>query len=447
MVYLKTTNGGVNWGTLGTVNSAITGWTSVSVWYDQWTPGDTSGTRIHIAASDDVADDIFYAYLDTNGDTLKESMVTAVSGTTTLTEAVDGPPSITKGGGGALFISGNFTSAAGGKIAKSTDGAGDAWSDVTSGSWSSVAIDQIQLLQLFTGNDIIAIKAQTADNTIRYQICNETDDVWPVSWNNIATLTENTTYDQWFSASLKKSTGDIYLAFANQTNNAANDIEFWSFDDSSRGDGFAQKTSLFTNDATVMMPTPLIDENTGDIYVAYLRGTLATAVQVYYKKSTDGGTSWGGESASLSPGLPDDHKSLRGNILSTERLYVVWHNDDLNDIMGNTVADIVPSTYIDQSAYLFYANTDSTDVGSALQDQNTAANVLAQGTPFRLRLLLHISGLQLGQSGQDFKLQVAQRGVDNVCDSSFSGETYTDLSFSSCNIRFYNNTTPGIILL
>lgn len=64
---------------------------------------------------------------------------------------------------------------------------------------------------------------------------------------------------------------------------------------------------------------------------------------VYYKQSTDGGTNWSSASENLSPGIVDDHKTLRGNLLSTERLYVVWHNDDLNYIMGNTLFDILNS--------------------------------------------------------------------------------------------------------
>ncbi len=348
LVYAKTINGGANWSGQVIIDSAVGGWTMASVWYDQWTPGDTTGTKIHIAASDDVSDDIYYTYLDTNGDTLKGSVVTAVSGSTTLTEASDGPPSITKGAGGALFVSGNFTSTAGGKVSKSTDGAGDSWSDVTPSGWSSVAIDQIQLLPLLTGNDIMAIKAQTADNTIRYQIYDETNDQWPASWTNIATLTENLTYYQWFSATIKKSTGDVYLTFANQTANAANDIEFWSFDESNRGSGFVQGANIFTDNATVISPVPIIEEDTGNIYVAYIRGTLNATVRVYYKSSTDGGANWGSESSSVSPTTADDHKYLRGNILNNDTLYVVWYNDDTNILRGNSllspIATDVPLT-------------------------------------------------------------------------------------------------------
>ncbi|OGF20512.1 hypothetical protein A2316_01660 [Candidatus Falkowbacteria bacterium RIFOXYB2_FULL_38_15] len=336
LVYKVTADGGVSWGLVVTIDSATTGWTKVAVWYDQWTPGDTTGTKIHIAASDDASDDIFYTFLDTSTDTLKGSMVSVISGTTTLDEDDDGSPGITKGAGGALFLSGNFTNTAGGKISKSTDGAGDTWGNITPSTWSSVNIDQIQLLSLKTGNDIIAIKDETGSDAIKYQIYDETNDTWPDSWSNIATLVENTTYDQWFSASIKKSTGDVFLTFASYTGDSTNDIEFWSFDDSSRGGGFSKQTNLFNNDATVMMPVPIIDENNGDIYVSYLRGTLGDTMHVYFKKSANGGSTWSDESVRLNE-FGDDHKSLRGNFLSDGRLYIVWYNDDLNDIYGSTV--------------------------------------------------------------------------------------------------------------
>ncbi len=436
LVYRKTVDGGKNWLNPVIVNNVITGWTTLAVWYDQWTPGDTTGTRIHIAAADDAADDIYYTYLDTNGDTLKGSVVAAVPGSTTFTEASDGPPSITKGAGGALFISGNFTNTAGGKVYKSTDGAGNTWSDATPTSWSTVAIDQIQLLPLLTDNDIIAIKAQTADNTIRYRIYDEVGDTWDGAWSaSIASLTENTTYDQWFSATIRKSTGDVYLAFANQTNNAANDIAFWSFDESARS-GFSQGADLFTNDISVMMPAPLVDENTGDIYVSYLRGTLNSAMNVYYKKSTDGGASWGSESENLNKGVVDDFKTLRGNLLSEDRLYAVWYNDDLNDIYGSTVNDVYAW---EQAAYRFFNSAASTDVGSALANQDIPGVLASGGDTFRLRMLLHNTG-QAPINSASMKLQYAEKS--GTCDTAFSGESYVDVT-SSTDIAYDVANSPA----
>lgn len=337
LAYRKTTDGGATWPTLVVIDTAKT-WSLVTVWYDQWTPGDTTGTKIHIAAVEDGTDDGWYTYLDTNGDTLRSAVI-AYAPAATFTDAADGPTSIVKGGSGYLFAHLQSSGTPiGGQVAKSIDG-GDTWTLITPTGYSATAADQIQLLPLKTGNDIIAIRADITNNDIDYQIYNETTDVWGGTWLSIATLTDSATYDQWFSASIKKSTGDVYLAFNNATAVAGNDMEFRVFSDSTRA--WTAKTNLFTDDATLLSPVPLVDENTGDIYVSYLRGTLGTTMYAYYKKSSDGGTSWSAESAALGA-TGDDHKYMRGNFLSTERLYTAWYNDDTNDIFGSTVAYVAP---------------------------------------------------------------------------------------------------------
>jgi hypothetical protein len=91
-----------------------------------------------------------------------------------------------------------------------------------------------------------------------------------------------------------------------------------------------------------------------------------------------------------------------------------------------------------QSSYRWYRNVNSTDVGLSLAAQDTSATSI--GLPFRLRITISISSENLGVSGESLKLQVAQQV--GTCDTSFSGETYSDVSTSSGEIRFYNNAAP-----
>jgi hypothetical protein len=119
--------------------------------------------------------------------------------------------------------------------------------------------------------------------------------------------------------------------------------------------------------------------------------------------------------------------------LSTDRLYGVWHNDDLNDLMGNTIADIWSW---DLSAYRWFANANSADVGAPLEAQDTAATLENSGDAFRLRILLHNVG-QTPLNGENLKLQFAEKS--GTCDTAFAGETYadvtgvTDIAFSTAN--------------
>jgi hypothetical protein len=94
----------------------------------------------------------------------------------------------------------------------------------------------------------------------------------------------------------------------------------------------------------------------------------------------------------------------------------------------------------DQSSYRVFNNTDSTDTGSPLAAQNTAATLRSTGQPFRLRTLVHVDNDTLYAGGNNFKLQYAP--MSGTCDTSFSGESYSDVT-SSSTIAYYDNPTPS----
>ncbi len=100
---------------------------------------------------------------------------------------------------------------------------------------------------------------------------------------------------------------------------------------------------------------------------------------------------------------------------------------------------LVPPQF-EQSAYRWFANSDSTDVGAALDTQDTPATLSTSGETFRLRMLMHVSDNQLRQNETNFKLQFAEKV--GSCDTSFTGETYTDVTTSTV-IAFNDNATPA----
>ena len=98
-----------------------------------------------------------------------------------------------------------------------------------------------------------------------------------------------------------------------------------------------------------------------------------------------------------------------------------------------------PTTY-EQSAYRIFENANSTQVGNnPLATQDTAATLSTSGDAFRLRSLLHIGGAELAINGLNFKLQFATKS--GTCDTSFTGETYADVTAVTA-IAYNNNTTP-----
>jgi hypothetical protein len=109
----------------------------------------------------------------------------------------------------------------------------------------------------------------------------------------------------------------------------------------------------------------------------------------------------------------------------------------------NLALEYAPDEQMKQSAYRLFDNLDSTDVGTALAAQDTAATLSSTGAAFRLRILLHMTTNKLATlSAQSFKLQFAQRGADGLCDTNFSGETYADVTTSTV-IAFNDNPTPA----
>lgn len=98
----------------------------------------------------------------------------------------------------------------------------------------------------------------------------------------------------------------------------------------------------------------------------------------------------------------------------------------------------VPPTF-SQSAYRFFANDNSTDVGTALAAQDTTATLSAAGDAFRLRLLLHVASGELAASAESFKLQFAEKS--GTCDTGYTGETYTDVTAGT--VIAYNDNSPA----
>jgi len=335
VVYSKTTNGGTTWGAAVVLSPDKT-WADVAVWYDQWTPG-SNGTKIHIVAAEAGTDDIWYNYLDTSNGTLR-GWVAVILGAT-FTPATSGGPSITKSTDGNLFILG-FTNTFG-KISKSING-GDTWTDTAIATGIDDA-DEGQLLPL-SGGDVLLILQDLSTNTAQSKVYDEGTDTWDTSWTSIDTWVENTAYACTWGASFYKSTDDIYLAGNTKPDGGTGyPLKAYKFTESSRS------WSTLANIAAVaeaLQVTMAVDENNGDLYTVYIRGGSAGATtNVYYKKSTNGGTSWGDE-IELNISAADDYRYVRTNLTSNERIYAVWYDDDDNDLFGNTVADIAPPVIV-----------------------------------------------------------------------------------------------------
>ncbi|MCX6745361.1 MAG: hypothetical protein NTX82_07635, partial [Candidatus Parcubacteria bacterium] len=95
-----------------------------------------------------------------------------------------------------------------------------------------------------------------------------------------------------------------------------------------------------------------------------------------------------------------------------------------------------------QSAFRWFANTDTTNVGAAMATQDTAATLTSTGQAFRLRTLIHVAGSTLGLNGDNFKLQYVDKGT-GTCASPSGGvpAAYTDVDTTT--LIAYKNNTPA----
>ncbi len=348
-VYNKTTNGGTSWnGAVIVDNQLDCG--SPTVWYDQWTPGD-AGSYIHIVTQDLGTDDLWYNRLDTSSDTL-------LLGTTTLEISsalgLTGPitpssnqPAITKGTDGTIYVG-------------MSDDNGSTIIECTSncnliGNWSLTGTDPLDsandyLLMLpLPSADIMLIRRDVSLNDIQYQIWDDSVGAWPgnTSWSTIDSAAfENTTTDASMAAAIDENF-DIFLAYTHATNltTADHDLRTAKYTSGS----WTNTADVTTADAKGLTGvTMALDENTGEVYVAFSARTTitsATTGNVYWATSTSAMSSWSGQSGPVNT-TPENILGVDLNHRSDQRIYVSWYGDTSLDVFGDTLADITPQTIV-----------------------------------------------------------------------------------------------------
>ena len=347
LAYAKTTNGGSTFAAAVAIDPAVQyTFRAFGVWYDQWTPGDTTGTKIHIFAPSYDTDESHYTWLDTNSDTTRGSW--SETPAWSFNNAPDGANSMVKSTDGILFGSGfgNVTGDAF-DIWKSTD-SGDNWTVITPARTGNYAFlddaeDQAQLLPLAGGDILVIYFDHTATDLLSF-VYDEGTDTWAAA---PITIDANVTYSLgYYGATVNRDTGDVYLAVNNDAGGAGGDLLAYKYTESSRTWGSLTDiyTDIGTDGADVKMA---INDNNGDLYAVYHRGADTTR-HVYMKKSTDFGSTWGTE-FQLSGGTARDTLSLDVSIIGFERIYAHWMVED-NTVYGNTVARFITLSVTDTAS-------------------------------------------------------------------------------------------------
>ena len=336
--YQKTTDGGATWDTAVVINadSAI----KTSIWYDRWTPGNT-GRLIHMVYSERDGDDIFYRNLNILDDSLSTEVEVVDGASYTDGNWDTGTVDIVRARGGNLYLA--FWGDGDGEFGfyRSTD-EGVTWTSRAQLADGNAA-DGILLMP---GNesdedDIWCIYWDRSADALSLKVYDNSGDSWAET-SIASSMADDVTYYQ-MSASPRHSDNHVILAAWSEIDAATADLKAWDIGSSS---SIAALTGIVTDLDESTQVAVFINQLDDSIYVAYLKGgTWQATVDVVYRKSTDGGTTWGDEQ-SYSEVAADDVRALWAGISvgpDGGRFQPTFFNIDLTDLFVNLVNDVLIS--------------------------------------------------------------------------------------------------------
>lgn len=333
LYYRKTSDGGATWANrVLVVSSNIM---SFDCWADWQTPGD-SGTKIHIAFIDTDTNDVRYIYLDTSSDTVGGNDIIescqGVGSFSALGQRWVNYCSITKTRGGNIAVALRYSDGSNSFYSFYTSPDAAAWT-LGDDCWEA---DSNDLIILFPGNETDnqdvwgAFWDATADE-ISLKTYDDSVDSW--SEQLISTGMEEWTAYRQYCGATRVSDNHLILAAWSEYNNAASDLMVW---DINGAGSITAKANVITDTAGRVSVSVFINPENDDIYVAYL-GNLDGGMTAMYKKSDDGGGTWGGETT-IQADAPEDHRWISAGAMYVDwggKFQPFWFDDDDNDLFTN----------------------------------------------------------------------------------------------------------------
>lgn len=265
----------------------------LSVWFDKWTPGNT-GDIIHLAYFESNTDDVFYKQLNTATDTLG-SEITVFAGASTGSVA-NTCIAITRAIGGNIYVMFDIDGGTEVGFYRSTDGGGT----FGARTGSVEGADYFLLAPGFAADtqDIICIFWDRSASEISRKLHDDSADGWAEA-SIVTTMTAiaSSTASPHFSITVDDPNNKICLIAWNARDTANADLRFWKIDESSITEG----TPVVSNGTDDQTLCALAYESVSGDFYAYYGGksdgseVVGTAINIYYKISTDDGATWGSE--------------------------------------------------------------------------------------------------------------------------------------------------------
>lgn len=321
VVYKKSTNGGLTWSPAVAVFAGSA--TAVAVWYDRWS--NISADLIHIVYQESGTDDTLYRTINTASSDALSTQTVIFAGAST---AGGGHLSVTRSVGGNVYCKTVIDAGAEGGFYRLPN------ANVPNGAWDAArtvdetiaTTDQMILLPDLTAadnQDIIAIFWDGSAEEISRKLYDDSGNSW--SETSIATSMTDvaaTTAFPNFNASVDLTNSQIILVAWSAADGANADLKCWTITNSA----ITEKTAVVSNGTDDQgLCAITIDTATEDWYVFYAgksdgSETWTTSLNIYYKRSTDDGTTWGNETK-LTQGTRDTRwisvspRNTNGNLL------------------------------------------------------------------------------------------------------------------------------------
>lgn len=291
--YIKSTDGGFTWSVPTVVFTGTV--TQLSVWYDRWS--NISAGLIHIAYTETGGSDTLYRSIDTESSDTLATQTTIFNGSSAV--GSNGALSITRARGGNLYCGGMIDAGAEGFFARSTD-VGANWGALTDTLNEAAADDQFILVPGWAADnqDIMAFFWDASNDEISRKLYDDSGDSWAetsiaTSMVDVARATRGPS----FAATVDITNSQNLLVAWSAQDLANADLRCWKVTESA----ITEVTNVVLNSTDDQVFAGIgIQTDTGYWYVVYAgksdgSETVNTSLNLYYKMSTDGGTTWGAE--------------------------------------------------------------------------------------------------------------------------------------------------------
>lgn len=297
VAFKKSFDNGLTWSTSTSIFVGTT--TALSIWYDRWSGLSTD--LIHCAYTESVTDDTLYRTIDTASSDALSTQTVIFAGTDT---AAGGHLSITRAVGGNVYCKTCIDAGAEGGFFRLPN------ANVPNGAWDAARTvnealatqDQMILLPNLTAadnQDIMAIFWDASADEISRQLYDDSGNSWG------ETLIAGTMVDRVatndfpnFAATVDLTNSQILLTAWSTTDASGADLRYWKITDSS----ITEMTEVVLNSTDDQgMCGVAIDTADANHVVVFYGGksdgseTYNTDMNIYFKETRDGGTTWGSE--------------------------------------------------------------------------------------------------------------------------------------------------------